>query len=142
MSRIWETLGLQIKHIQHRNLRSLETELAPLGISMIQWNALRTIDRYPDVCMHRLAQLTFNSDQAFGTLAARLQKLGLIDRKSGAGRTHLHVLTPKGQTVLRAGRPHVQKVLSRHFAPLTAAECATLEALLSKLLDADYPRDP
>ena len=142
MSRSWETLGLLIKHIQHRNLRLLEEKLAPLGISMIQWNALRTIDRYPDICMHRLAELTFNSDQAFGTLAARLLRLGLIERRPGAGRVSLHALTGKGERLLREGRTLVQAVLTQSFAPLTEDECATLKGLLSKLLDDDYPHDP
>ena len=142
MSRSWETLGLMIKHIQHRNFRMLEAKLAPLGISMIQWNALRTVDRYPGICMHRLAALTFNSDQAFGTLATRLRRLGLIERLPGTGRAKIHGLTPKGQTLLEAGRPRVQKVLSHTFAHLSEAECATLKKLLRKLADEDYPADP
>ena len=92
--------------------------------------------------MHRLAALTFNSDQAFGTLATRLRKLGLIERLPGGGRAMVHGLTPKGRTLLGAGRPLVQKVLSQSFAPLTEAERATLQELLSKLLDKDYPTDP
>ena len=142
MSRSWETIGLLIKHIQHRNLRLLEERLVPLGISMTQWNALRTIDRHPRTCMHRLAKLTFNSDQAFGTLTARLLRLDLIERKAGSGRASLHVLKPKGEHLLRAGRALVQEVLAETFSPLSDTECATLTTLLSKLLDDDYPRDP
>lgn len=142
MSRTWETLGLLIKHIQHRTLLRLEAKLAPLNISMIQWNALRTIDRYPEVSMHRLARMTFNSDQAFGTLATRLLRLGLIERRPGSGRTTLHTLTPKGTTLLREGRSLVQEVLSETFSPLSEGESATLKGLLSKLLDDDYPSDP
>ena len=110
MSSTWESLGLLIKHIQYRNFRLLEAKLAPLGISLIQWNALRTIDHYPGCCMHRLAKLTFNSDQAFGTLAARLLRLGLIERRPGMGRATLHGLTPKGETLLGAGRSLVQEI--------------------------------
>ena len=142
MSSRRETLGLLIKHIQHRNFRLLEAKLAPLEISTVQWNALRTIDRYPGCCLHRLATLTFNSDQAFGTLATRLRRLGLIERHPGVGRATLHALTPKGKTLLGAGDVLVHEVLSRTFAPLTKAECATLAALLRKLLDDDYPADP
>ncbi len=142
MSSAWETLGLLIKHIQHRNFRLLEAKLTPLGISMIQWNALRTIDRHPGVCMHRLAALTFNSDQAFGTLVTRLRRLGLIERQPGAGRATRHGLTPKGETLLQAGRSQVQEVLSVTFASLGEDERKTLTALLGKLLDDDYPTDP
>ena len=142
MSRSWETLGLMIKHIQHRTLLRLEARLAPLGVSMIQWNALRTIDRYPGSCMHRLAKLTFNSDQALGTLTARLLRLGLVERRPGTGRVSLHVLTPRGAQLLRAGRSLVQAALAESFAPLSEPEYETLKALLTKLLDDDYPRDP
>lgn len=142
MSSVWENLGLSIKRIQHRNLRLLEARLAPLGISMIQWNALRTIDLYPESSMHRLATLTFNSDQAFGTLATRLRRLGLIERHPGRGRATRHGLTPKGKALLRAGRSRVQAVLAVTFAPLREGERKTLARLLGKLLDDDYPSDP
>ena len=142
MSRSWETLGLMIKHIQHRNFLRLEAKLAPLGISMVQWNALRTVERYPGSCMHRLAKLTFNSDQALGTLTARLLRLGLVERHPGPGRISLHTLTPKGEKVLQAGRSLVQEVLAERFAPLSKAESETLQTLLAKLLDDDYPTDP
>ena len=131
-----------IKHIQHRNLLALEAKLAPLGISMVQWAALRTIDRYPEVCMHRLAVLTFNSDQAFGTLADRMRRLGLIKRRRGAGRTAIHSLTPKGEALLQSGRPLVQEVLAHTFSPLSDSERKALSDLLVKLLDDDYPADP
>ena len=131
-----------IKHVQHRTLLQLEAKLAPLGVSMIQWNALRTIDRYPGSCMHRLARLTFNSDQALGTLTARLRRRGLVERRPGAGRVSLHALTPEGEQLLHAGRSLVQEALAERFAPLSEPERATLEALLSRLLDDDYPRDP
>ena len=142
MSSAWETLGLLIKHIQHRNFRLLEAKLAPLGISMIQWNALRTIDRHPGVCMHRLATLTFNSDQAFGALATRLRRLGLIERQPGAGRATRHRLTSKGESLLQAGRALVQEVLSQTFAPLSEDERTMLTGLLAKLLEDGYPADP
>ena len=142
MSRSWETIGLLIKHIQHRTHLLLDEKLSSLGVSIIQWNALRTIDRYPESCMHRLAELTFNSDQALGTLTVRLLRLGLIERKPGSGRASLHVLTPKGEHLLCEGRALVQEVLAEAFAPLSNEECTTLTALLSKLLDDGYPRDP
>ncbi len=138
-----QTLGLRIKYVQHRTLRVLEAKLAPLGISMIQWNALRAIDRHAEVSMHRLAVLTFNSDQAFGTLTTRMRRLGLVKRRRGAGRTTIHSLTPKGETLLQSGRALVQEVLAHTFSPLSDAECKTLSALLARLLDDDdFTTDP
>jgi hypothetical protein len=40
----------------------------------------------PGASLHRLAQLTFQIDQSFGTLAARMADRGLIERVSGPGR--------------------------------------------------------
>ena len=141
MSSSHETVGLMIKCIQHRNLRRLDTKLAPLGISMVQWNALRAIHRHPKKCMHRLAELTFNSDQAFGTLTSRLLRLKLIERQPGAGRVSLHVLTHKGEALLGSGLALVREVLHETFAPLNKAEYDALTNLLAKLLDGDYPED-
>ena len=65
MSSTLEPLALLIKQAQHRHHQALDTALTPLGISLVQWNALREIHRHPDSSQHRLAELTFNSDQLF-----------------------------------------------------------------------------
>ena len=111
----------------------------PLGISLVQWKALREIDRNPGSSGHRLAELTFNSDQAFGTLTTRLLKLGYVDRQSGTGRVVTHSLTPSGKAMLSQGHTIMQRVLTASFAPLNDAERATLSELLTKLLD--HPLD-
>jgi hypothetical protein len=72
MSRTLEDLGLSLKKVQSRHHRALDAQLLRLGVSLVQWNALREIDRNPGSTAHRLAELTFNSDQAFGTLTTRL----------------------------------------------------------------------
>lgn len=134
MSRALEELGLSIKKVQSRHHRALDTRLQRLGVSLVQWNALREIDRNPGSTAHRLAELTFNSDQAFGTLTTRLLRLGFIERQPGAGRANTHCLTPEGKTVLAQGREVMRKMLATSFAPLSEEEQATLSMLLAKLL--------
>jgi DNA-binding MarR family transcriptional regulator len=129
-----EDVGLLIKRAQHRHHRELDASLATMGISLVQWSALREIDRNPDASMHRLAELSFNSDQAFGTLTTRLLRSGLIERFQGAGRVTHHRLTPKGAEFLRKGRKLVTKVLASSFASLDEDERDTLGRLLAKLL--------
>jgi DNA-binding MarR family transcriptional regulator len=136
MSTSLEALGLFIKRMQDRHHRALDTRLtAALGVTLVQWNALREIHRNPGSSLHHLAELTFNSDQAFGMLATRLLKLGLIERRNGKGRALVHSLTAKGDALRKRGKGILLDVLERSFASLDESERATLLRLLTKLLD-------
>lgn len=88
----------------------------------------------PSASVHRLAELSFNSDQAFGTLTTCLLRTGLIERFQGPRRVTHHRLTPKGTDLLRKGRKLVMKVLALSFSPLNEEERDTLGGLLAKLL--------
>ncbi len=129
-----EHLGLLVKQLQHRHHRALDARLAPLGISLVQWNALREIVRHPGSSQHRLAEITFNSDQAFGTLLTRLLRLGLVERHPGAGHATVHHLTAKGETLFQEGHTLVLEVFAQSFAPLNEDERALLCGLLAKML--------
>lgn len=134
MSRSLQPLGLAIKRLQHRHHLALEARLGAAGVTFAQWHALRTIAQHPDSSSHQLAQLTFQTDQSFGALAARLASQGLIERKAGAGRAIRHRLTPAGEELLRAGSAVVDEVLAESFSALTPADQAALHELLSRLL--------
>ena len=136
-----EKLGLSIKHLQNRHHRALDTELAPLGISLVQWHALREIDRNPGSPQLRLAELTFNSAQAFGTLVTRMERANMIRRTPSGGRAITLSLTPKGEMLLDAGRKVVLDVLADSFGGLSETECATLQSLITKALDRNGTRD-
>jgi DNA-binding MarR family transcriptional regulator len=129
-----QDLALAIKRLQHRHHRTLDARLAPLGTTLVQWDALRAISRNPDASSHRLAQLTFQTDQSFGTLAGRLVARGLIDRVAGPGRAIRHNLTLAGEALLREGYTVYNEVLSQSFSTLTPKELDTLYSLLSRLL--------
>lgn len=135
-----EDLGQSVKRLQHRHHRMLDIKLSPLGITLVQWDALRAINRHPDASLHHLAQITFQTDQSFGALAGRLIALGLINRLTGRGRAIRHQLTPAGETLLREGHIVVKQVLSESFSPLTPTELNTFYALLTRLLRT--PNDP
>jgi DNA-binding MarR family transcriptional regulator len=137
MPRQLEKLGLIIKRVQARNHRSLDKRLSPLGISLVQWNALREIERNPGRSAHALAELTFNSDQAFGTLITRLERLGFVERQNGKGRAIHHVLTAKGKQMLHEGHAIYLEFLQVAFAPLRPKERSVLLDLMTKL--ADHP---
>ena len=134
-----ERLGFLVKQLQHRHHRALDARLTSLGIILVQWNALREVARHPGSSQHRLAEITFNSDQAFGTLLTRLLRLGLVERLPGAGHATVHHLTAKGETLLQQGHAVVLEVLAQSFAPLNRDERALLWNLLAKLLGDEPP---
>jgi len=134
MSSSIEAVALLIKKAQHRHHRWMDAALAALDLTLVQWNALREIHRNPGASMHRLADLTFNSDQAFGMLATRLLRAGLILRVQGPGRATQHRLTEKGEALFRQGDVLVQEIFAKSFASLSEPERDALAALLTKLL--------
>src|SRR5215469_13608980 len=96
-------VGLAIKRLQNRHHRALNRALAPLGLSLVQWDTLRHLDRNPEASLHDLALLTFQTDQSFGSLATRMATAGLIERVPGPGRAVRHRLTEKGARLRAEG---------------------------------------
>lgn len=131
-----EKLGQSIKRLQYRHHRRAEAGLLPLGITLAQWDALRAISQHPDASAHRLAQVTFQTDQSFGALAGRMEARGVIERVTGPGRAIRHRLTPTGEMLLDKGRTVVNEMFSESFSPLSPAELETLYDLLTRLLQA------
>ena len=134
MTRSPQAIGLSVKRLQMRHHRALTAGLAPLGVSLVQWDALRDLGENPDASLHDLAQLTFQTDQSFGTLAARMIQRGLIARVPGPGRAVHHRLTAKGERLREAGAAVVQRALSDSFARLSPSELAAFDGLLDKVL--------
>ena len=138
MTRSLGEIGLSVKRLQVRHHRAIDSALAPLGLSLVQWDALRHLKENPGASLHDLAQLTFQTDQSFGALAARMVDRGLIERINGPGRAVLHRLTPKGEKVRRDGTTVVDRVLADSFGALSPDEVATFDALLVKLLSSSF----
>src|SRR3954468_5300480 len=115
-------IGLAIKRLQVRHHRAANAALAPLGLSIVQWDALRHLHRNPDASLHDLAQLTFQTDQSFGTLAARMIDRGLIERVPGPGRAVRHRLTDKGDDLRAKAEEIVRETLTESFSALTDEE--------------------
>jgi DNA-binding MarR family transcriptional regulator len=129
-----QKLGRAVKQLQNRHHRALDARLVEIGISLAQWDALRAISWHPDGSAHELAELTFQTDQSFGTLATRMLDKGLITRAAGRGRALNHGLTPRGSALLAQGNELANLVLQASFAPLSAADRATLQGLLDAVL--------
>ncbi|WP_028045805.1 MarR family winged helix-turn-helix transcriptional regulator [Cellulomonas sp. URHE0023] len=126
-------LGHALKRAQYRNHRTMDAALRDVGVSLVQWDALRAIDRMPDASSHDLAVATFQSDQAFGTLATRLVERELILRSAGRGRRLVHTLTDTGRAALKGGHEVAAGVLEELFAPLDEEQRSDLMQALAAL---------
>jgi DNA-binding MarR family transcriptional regulator len=135
MAPVLRQVGLSVKRLQMRHHRRISDALAPLGISLVQWDALRHIDENPGASLHDLAQLTFQTDQSFGGLASRMVDRGLITRQPGPGRAVRHGLTNKGIDLRRAGEQLVDGVMAESFASLTPAQLEAFDQTLRQLLE-------
>jgi DNA-binding MarR family transcriptional regulator len=129
-----QDLGRAIKQLQYRHHRAIDGRLREVGTSLPQWDALRAISRRPNSSAHVLAELTFQTDQSFGTLANRLVKRGLIERATGPGRAIRHRLTAKGEATLQSGYEVVDHVIEKSLAPLSNRQRSELYRLLSRAL--------
>jgi len=127
-------IGSAIKRLQVRHQRRTDELLAPMGISIAQWDALRHLRENPDASLHELAQLTFQTDQAFGALAARMGDRGLIQRRMEPGRAVRHRLTEKGEQLEAEARAILNEVLSKSLSPLTKEQLEQFAGLLTILI--------
>ena len=132
-----QPLGRAVKRLQHKHHRALDARLVEIGTTLAQWDALRAIDQHPESSSHKLAGMTFQTDQSFGALANRMVDRGLIERVAGGGRVLLHRLTPAGRAALEQGHVVADEVLAQSFAPLTAAQRRQLQELLEIALGDD-----
>lgn len=134
-----QEVALLVKRLQYRHHRALTAALAPLGVSLVQWDTLRHLGRHPDASLHDLAQLTFQTDQSFGSLATRMAERGLIERVPGPGRAVRHRLTERGEELRQAGDVLVNEVFAESFASLTPGRLDQLGALLGQVLESSGP---
>ena len=136
MGRTAPEIALLVKRLQHAHHRALSTALAELGISLVQWDTLWHLERHPDASLHELAQLTFQTDQSFGSLAARMVDRGLLLRMPGPGRVVRHRLTELGERLRHEGQGLADRVLAETFAPLEPEQLDQLGDLLETLVAA------
>ena len=135
-------VGLAVKRLQHRHHRAFSKALAPLGLSLVQWDTLRHLHQQPDASLHDLAVLTFQTDQSFGSLATRMVDRGLIERLPAPGRAIKHRLTPEGERLRIAGQALADEVLQHSFEHLTEAQLNDLGTLLDAALGHEPAQDP
>lgn len=135
VSRSPQDVAHAVKRLQMRHHRALTAELAELDISLVQWDALRHLDENPEASLHDLALLTFQSDQAFGTLASRMIGRGLIERVPGPGRAVRHRLTALGVELRWAGAEVAARVAAESFSVFNSEELERFDGMLRVLIE-------
>jgi DNA-binding MarR family transcriptional regulator len=134
-----QEVALAVKRLQWRHHREANSRLArDAGLSLVQWDVLRHLDSEPDASLHRLAELTFQTDQSMGELAGRMVERHLIERVSGPGRAVCHRLTEQGKRARLDGAGIFDGVLAESVGRLTESERRTLHGLLLKAGSTDY----
>ena len=134
MARSLQETGLWVKRLQVQHQRAANDALHRLGLTIVQWDALRHFAAHPGASLHDLAVLTFQTDQSMGALAGRLVARGLLRRVSGPGRAVRHELTAAGTALFQEAADLMDVVLAASFEPLSAAELATFDELLRRLV--------
>lgn len=43
-----QDIGLSVKRLQARHHRTIDAELTPIGLSLVQWDALRHLEQNPE----------------------------------------------------------------------------------------------
>lgn len=131
-----QDVGLAVRRLQWRHHREANRRLSSkVGLSLVQWDVLRHLHQQPEASLHRLAVLTFQTDQSMGELARRMIDRGLLERVDAPGRAVRHRLTKRGEEAYAAGSGVFDGVLGESLGGLTPDELATLHGLLSKALD-------
>ncbi|HEY3408326.1 MAG TPA: MarR family winged helix-turn-helix transcriptional regulator [Propionicimonas sp.] len=132
-----QDVGLAVKRLQWRHHRESNKRLGAVGLSLVQWDVLRHLHRTPDLSLHAVAELTFQTDQSMGELARRMIERGLLARVDGPGRAVRHRLTPLGERAYAEGAGIFEGVLTESIGRLTAAERKLLHDLLVKAASVD-----
>ena len=125
-----QDVGVAITRLHGRHHREANSRLAPLGLSLAQWDALRLLHTYPDASLHDLATLTSQTDQSVGALVTRMIQRGLLERQAGTGRAVRHRLTARGERARQDGSDAIDGVMSPSIGRLSPSDLATLYQLL------------
>lgn len=108
------------------------------GVNLHQMHTLRFIDEQPKLTMSKLADTLHISQASATPLIARLQKMGLVQRKTDPKNRKLVrlVLTPKGKEQLKKAFQMCQKQLKEIFSFIPKKDQPVFARILAELLSA------
>lgn len=109
--------------------------LSDLQLSLASMGILEGIAAFPGITASELARHAFKTQQAVSQVTGRLERLGYIERRLGAGRGVGLYITRQGEASLADGTAREAEVDARLQAMLGAADAERLRALLKRLRD-------
>lgn len=130
-----EALGLLITGLSKSWREELDRRLRPLGLTRVQWQALRSLSRAGGTLVQReLSELLEIGAPATVALVDRLERDGLATRSAVPGdrRRNAVVLTAKARRLLTTIEATAGELRREVMSGLTRDEINTLCALLAK----------
>ncbi len=110
---------------------AFEAALSPLGLSPEQWDVLRGLREHPGASGADIARHAKVTPQAVATMLQRLEKSGLISRRSSErGRVVEAYLTVQGESLLQKGDAIAEQIEAQVFSTFTQDEQDQFNAFL------------
>ncbi len=98
-------IGAALRRTANLVTRVYNAHLAPAGLEVTQYSILRKIQAGRAGSASELAEIVGVERSTLVRNLARLEKLGLIEVRTGAGRRQVHALTEAGEARLAAAAP-------------------------------------
>ncbi|MBB6097183.1 DNA-binding MarR family transcriptional regulator [Deinobacterium chartae] len=126
--RLWR----RMIRVVHSKVRQVEEALAPLGLSMTEFDTLAVIRVHEGIAQHELAERLLFSAPNMTYHAQRLVNRGLIRRES-TGKYKRMYLTPEGRELIEQALPKVIGLHQEQFSALTPEQLEQFGHLLRLL---------
>jgi DNA-binding MarR family transcriptional regulator len=127
-----------LKRAEQAMVRTKNTALKAVGITLAQYVALGELERKPGITAATLARACMVSPQAMMILLKSMEQQGLVTR--AVHPRHQNVLelhmTDVGCEALDAGRERVDPIERRVLQAFSAKDLAALRGLLARFADA------
>jgi DNA-binding MarR family transcriptional regulator len=122
---------------------AFEAALSHLGLSPEQWDILRRLREHPGASGADIARQEKVSPQAVATMLQRLEKSGLITRRSSErGRVVEAYLTAQGETSLQKGDAIAEQIEAQVFSRFSQDEQEQLNQFLLRCIENLEDVDP
>lgn len=137
MDAVYTKPGYLFRRMQQIAVSIFIEECREFDLTPVQYAALVAIQTHPGIDATRLSAVIAFDRSTLGSVIARLESKGHIERRPSAEdkRVKLLYLTRAGGALLRAIMPAVDRAQARMLAPLKAADRKMLMALLAQLVD-------
>lgn len=126
--RLWRRLVFTTQD----KMREVETALAPLELSMTEFDLLAVLRRFDGATQQEVAQRLLFTEANMSYHAKRLSTRGLIERRT-AGKCKRLTLTDAGRSLIERALPTVIELHQLQFSDLSEEELGVLRGLLSRL---------